>query len=383
MQFSPLTVDFGGSTNRLYKRVLELKASRTDFIDLVGANVHDAGIDFPQDVLADIVVEAAALARHYRPDSLGQASARRALAEYADNIPERILLTPGTSISYWYTFSLLAGPGDEILCPRPSYPLFDYIARMSRVEIVPYRLDEARGWRIDLEHVEHQIGDRTRALVLISPHNPTGMVAQPSEVAALCTLARRNDIALIVDEVFREFTFGNVKPTRPAEGDAPLVFVLNGFSKMYALPGMKIGWISVSGDPELVASVMRTLEMISDTFLPVNEIAQFSVPAVLERGQPFLRNYKRRIESARDDALTALGDRPGVASPGGFYFVVPFDLPVEDEDLAIELLTEKHVLTHPGYFYDIDGRHLVVSFVGAPDRVMEGLGRIREHLADC
>ena len=381
MRFSDLTVDFSGSTNRLYERVQELRSKKADVIDLVHGSVHDAGIFFPEDVLNDILRESAKLARAYRPDAMGQKSARTSIARYVDNDPERLLLTPGTSVSYWYAFRLLAEPGDQILCPTPSYPLFDYIARMSGVELATYRLDEDRSWQIDLDHLESQIGDRTRAIVVISPHNPTGMVANRSQQASLGELARRHDVPIISDDVFREFIFDGNEAHGSANTNAPLVFSLNGFSKMFALPGMKLGWMSISGDEPLVVRAMRTLEMMSDTFLPVNEIAQFSVPGVIGRGQEFLATYKNRIESARNDAVAALGSALVTPPQGGFYCVIPFERAIEEEELAIELVTEEKVLVHPGYFYDIEGQHLVFSFVGAEDRVTEGIRRIRLHLS--
>jgi len=380
MRFSDLAADFPGSTNRLYQRVQELRAAGTDLIDLVRGSVHEAGIFFPESTLRDILVDAASRARTYRPDSLGQRVAREAIAAYEGNVPEHILLTPGTSVSYWYAIRLLSEPGDEILCPAPSYPLFDYIARLTGVTLRSYRLDESFDWQIDLEDVEHRIGGRTRAIVLISPHNPTGMVADRLRIEGLADIARRYDVAIISDEVFREFTFDGVDAARPADTGAPLVFTLNGFSKMFALPGLKIGWMSVSGDDAAVSAAMKTLEMISDTFLPVNEIAQFSVPGVFRDGPSFLAGSRTRIESLRKTALSVLGPAAGVRPMGGFYSVIPFDRDIEDEDLAIELVTERKVLVHPGYFYDIEGRHLVFSFVGNPEQVREGLERLRECL---
>ena len=165
-----------------------------------------------------------------------------------------------------------------MLCPQPSYPLFDYIARLAGVEMTHYRLVESRQWAIDLNYVENQITSRTRAIILISPHNPTGMVADEQQLQGLAEIATRHSLAIISDEVFGEFLFGPDAFPRIAATDAPLVFTLNGFSKMFALPGMKIGWMGVTGDTALVKKSMSALELISDTFLPVNEMAQFAVP---------------------------------------------------------------------------------------------------------
>jgi len=383
MQFSDLAVDFPGSTNRLYQRVHELRAGGADLIDLVRGSVEEAGIVFPQDRLRDILAEVSRNARSYQPDPLGQLVAREAIATYANNVPERILLTPGTSVSYWYAFVLLANAGDEVLCPRPSYPLFDYIARLAGTRLTAYRLDPDRGWRIDFDDLEASISDRTRAVVLISPHNPTGMVATAEETERLGRLARRYDLAIISDEVFREFTFGDEGVARPCNSDAPLVFTLNGFSKMFALPGMKIGWMSLTGDTGLVERSLETLELISDTFLPVNEVAQFAVPGIFEHGGVFLGEYRKRIEDLVNMASETLETALHPCPRGGFYGVIRFGEPGEDEDLAIELLEKEHVLVHPGYLYDIhdsDGPCLVFSFVGDPERVRSGLARVKARL---
>lgn len=380
MRFSGLADEFPGKTNRLYERVHALRDAGIDLIDLVRGSVHDAGIIFPDDVLRGILDDARLHARTYHPESLGQPVAREAIAAYEQNVPERVLITPGTSVSYWYVFRLLAETGDEILCPTPGYPLFDYIAQMTGVRLTSYKLDESRGWRIDFEDLERAIGERTRAVVLISPHNPTGMVATRDEVETLAALARSRGLAILADEVFREFVFGDISAARPSETDAPLVFTLNGFSKMFALPGMKVGWISVTGDAEPVATAMKTLEMISDTFLPVNEIAQFSVPGVFAAGQDFLAGYRKRVGALHEAAASILEASGWVSPAGGFCSVIPCRPDMEEEDLAIALLDQDRVLVHPGYFYDIEGHHLVSSFVGNPSRVRLGLERLRRRI---
>ena len=349
-------------------------------VDLVRGNVNDHGIVFPANLLDKALADAAILARNYRPDPLGQHVAREAIASHSPSSPQHILLTPGTSVSYWYVFKLLCESGDNVLCPTPSYPLFDYIARLADVEIIHYRLDEERGWHIDFDNLRNKITERTRAIVLISPHNPTGMVADREQVETLAAISRRRQLPIIADEVFREFIFDGAAPGRPSETDAPLVFTLNGFSKMFALPGLKVGWMMVSGERPLVDKAMATLELMSDTFLPVNEIAQFSVPVIFENGREFQTEYRRQIRECRDIAVSVVGEGRGVAPRGGFNMVLGYGRDIEEEDLAIELIDKEQVLVHPGYFYDIEGRHLVLSFVHDPESLREVLGRIKRHL---
>ena len=381
MHFSELTTQFPDSTNRLYARLGELKSEGVEVVDLIGSSASDTGVGFPREILDPILTQASGLAESYRPDSLGQRVARDAIAAHYRNravSAERILLTPGTSIAYWYVFKLLCEPGDNVLCPVPAYPLFDYIAGLAGVEISHYRLDEDRGWQIDLDNLEDEISEQTRAIVLISPHNPTGMVANRNQIEGLAEIARRHQLPIISDEVFWNFTFEKGPVPRPLDTKAPLVFTLNGFSKMYTLPGLKLGWMAVSGEDDLVRKSMTTLELVADTFLPVNEIVQFSVPGIFVRGAAFLEAYKQRVEECRATMLEILGLAVPIPPSGGYYVVVPCD--AEEEDLAITLLEEDHVLVHPGYFYDIKGHHLVFSFLHDADILNTVLPRIRKRL---
>src|SRR5438132_221547 len=294
MFFSDFAANLGGPTNPLYALHEQLSTQGHNIVDLVRGNVNEHGIVYPPEILQEILMRAADLARVYRPDSLGQLAAREAIAQYYGTLripADQILITPGTSVSYWYCFKLLAEPGDEILCPQPSYPLFDYIARLCGVQMRHYRLAGARNWAIDLEHLEQLISKRTRAIILISPHNPTGMVADEQQLNELAEIASHHALPIISDEVFNEFLFGVSAFPRVAATEAPLVFTLNGFSKMFALPGIKIGWMAVTGEQSLVRKAVSALELISDTFLPVNEIAQFAVPEIFRQGQDFLKRY--------------------------------------------------------------------------------------------
>lgn len=370
MHFSSLAHSLTGAKNPLYALHEKLIREGAEITDLVRGNVNAHGIVFPPDILDEILREAARPARVYRPDSFGQPVARQAIAAYYNSpriTASQLLLTPGTSVSYWYCFQLLAERGDEILTPCPSYPLFDYIAEMCGVQLVPYRLREDRNWAIDFDDLESRIGPRTRAIVLISPHNPTSMVADDAAIRQLAEVAARRDLPIISDEVFGEFVFDQGPLARPALSEAPLVFTLNGFSKMFALPGIKIGWIAVSGAPETTRRALDALEMISDTFLPVNEIAQFAAPLIFEQGAAFLADYRKWIAERRSEALEGLAGCAFAAPCGGFYVTIPVQ---DDEDeAALSLLRESRVLAHPGHFYDIAGNHLVATFIHDPGRV--------------
>jgi alanine-synthesizing transaminase len=375
--FSRLVSRLHGETNQLYRLRDVQRSNGIAVCDLISGNVTENGIVYPQATLEGALVRASRSCTVYRPDSFGRMAAREAISGYycergSSIPPTHILLTPGTSISYWYCFKLLADEEDEILCPSPSYPLFDYIAAISGVKLVPYPLREGTRWSIDLDRLDGSVSTRTRAIVLISPHNPTGHVASPEEIQGLAEVARRHDLALISDEVFSEFLLRGTVLPRPAHSGAPLVITLNGFSKMFALPGIKLGWMAVSGDPGRVETALRALELVSDTFLPVNEVVQEAVPELMRAGRHFLAEYADQVCCRwrhTERILRTSGRCEFVPPEGGFY--VTLHLHDLDEDgTAMELLRAEHILLHPGYFYEMKPHHLVLSFVHSP-RVLE------------
>lgn len=372
MFFSSIAEAFPQELNLLYRTRDALRQRGEAVLDLISGNVNRSGLVFPELLLRAALDDALPAARIYQPDSFGQLVARQAISGYYEQCglalaPERILLTPGTSLSYLYCFRLLAESGDEILCPSPSYPLFETIARLCDVRLTSYLLRESCNWEIDLDYLESQLTTRTRAIVLISPHNPTGAVPDWSQLRGLAEIAARHRLPVIADEVFSEFLFGLGELPRPAKTEAPLVFTLNGFSKMLALPGMKLGWIGVSGETTLVQKSMRTLEMMSDTFLPVNELVQFAVPRLLRETGAFRADYLRRVSACQEVAVKALRRARNlsfVLPAGGFYAALRWTGPERDEEqLLIDLLKECRILAHPGYFYDMPGTHLVLAFV--------------------
>ncbi len=376
-----------GETNPLYRLLGDLQSRGIPVSDLISGNVTEYGIVFPQDLLEEILARSLRECRVYRPDSFGQLRAREAISEFYRNhgvsVPAgQILLTPGTSISYWYCFKLLADDGDEILCPTPSYPLFDYIAALSGVRLMSYPLREDGRWSIDTEKLEACVSTRTRAIVLISPHNPTGKVASKEEIEQIAEIALRHDLAIISDEVFSEFLPGCSSLPRPAGSTAPLIFTLNGFSKMLALPGIKLGWMGVSGLPDRVAPAMRALELISDTFLPVNEVVQAAVPALMREGKAFLEWYQKEVDRrwAKAEQILRSSSRCEFLAPEGGFYVTLRLKDLDEERCAMEILREEYLLLHPGYFYDMKPHHLVLTFVQQPEIIEQSLARIVTRL---
>jgi alanine-synthesizing transaminase len=385
--FSSIAKRLPGETNALYKIRDEIRSGEHVIQDLISGNVNEHGISFPQEILDPILLNSSRASAVYRPDPLGQKAARIAISGYYQKQgsvipPDNLLLTPGSSISYWYCFKLLANEGEEILCPRPSYPLFEYIALLSGVRMVPYTLDETRKWAIDMGELEACISTKTRALILISPHNPTGHVAGADEISALADVVERHDLAIISDEVFSEFLLEARTLPRPCNTAAPLVFTLNGFSKMFALPGLKLGWMAISGKADRVNQALKAAELISDTYLPVNEIIQAAVPDLMREGEGFLRFYSEQIRlrwQLAEDLFSRSGACRWTKPDGGFYVTLQLK-DLDEEQVAETVLREDHLLVHPGYFYDMNPNHLVLSFAQNPDSLRDTLPRLLRRL---
>ncbi len=381
-QLSMLASHFDVPGNRLYEIKNELLKNKKPFVDLVSGNVGAGGIQFPADVLKRALTNALRKTTSYNPDPLGALAARAAICKYykSESIQvdeSQVVLTPGTSLSYLYAFKVLANPGDEILIPTPSYPLFDAIAEICQVKLVPYKLEEGARWRINFEDMEARATARTKAIILISPHNPTGAVATSEEVSRLGKFAAEHSLAIISDEVFAPFVFTKAPFARPMQTQTPLVLTMNGFSKMLALPGMKIGWMLVTGDSAHVDKAMKALDMISDTFLPVNEMIQSAVPYLLNQSKKFQSAYSREIAHRRNLASEILGT---TAPEGGFFFSLPIKPSLDEEEVVCDLLKKHRILVHPGYFYDMSAKHIVLNFVQKPAVLRKSLETIKRVL---
>jgi|SRR5579863_544760 len=390
MIFSDVASRFQSEKNSLYRERDALLERGESIVDLISGNVSRHGILYPTEILEPILAHAVRGTREYRPDPLGQVAAREAIRGYYQkrglDIPiERIILTPGTSLSYWYCFRLLCNPGDEILTPLPTYPLFDHIAEFAGIRMVPYPLVEEQGWAIDFDRLEKVITPRCRALIVISPHNPTGRVASAEELGTLAQIARRHQIPILSDEVFSEFLFDDEPFPRAAAASGPLVFTLNGFSKMFALPGLKIGWMALSGEKPWVARAVEGLETLSDAFLPVGELQQFAIPEIFRQSGDFQRSYVEAIQHRCRTALETISRSRAlqvVPPQGGFYLCAKISNPnLDEEEVALDLLKTERVLVHPGYFYNLDPPHLVASIVPDPEVLSVAFKKILHRLS--
>src|SRR5438270_6108055 len=268
--------------NRLTLAHQDALSSGKRIIDLTTSNPTRAEIAYEKSAILKALGDRKAL--HYHPQPKAMRSAREAIAAYYASAidPESLILTTSTSEGYSFVFRLLCNPGDEILVPKPSYPLFDFLAELQDVSLVPYSLIYDHGWQIDVHSLETALTPKSRAVVLVHPNNPTGSYISAQERQHLNQLCRRHKLALIVDEVFLNYAHGKPQPTFAANRDA-LTFTLSGISKVSALPQMKLAWITTSGPSAEVAPAMQRLEIIADTYLSLNAPVQLAAPILLDQ----------------------------------------------------------------------------------------------------
>jgi hypothetical protein len=325
----------------------------------------------------------------YEPSPAGAAEARQAVASYYAARGERvetgrILLTASTSEAYAWLFKLLSDAGDHILVPRPSYPLFEFLANLESVAVRPYPLVYDGGWAIDLEALAAAVSERTRAVVLVNPNNPTGSYVKRAELETLSRLCAQRRIALISDEVFSDYALGEAPDAERAGTlvgvEECLAFSLSGLSKVAGLPQMKLGWMVASGPAKLRAEAMEKLEWIADTYLSVSTPVACAAARLLASGESVQRQIRERTAGNLAVARDALARSAAgiLAVEGGWYITVRMPRIRSEEDWAIQLLSQEGVLTQPGFFYDFESEaFLIVSLLTIPDVFREGMARLR------
>ncbi len=367
------------------------KMARGALTDLIETNFHRAGFRYPADTLITHASEYFRL-REYHPEAKGSLDARHAIsAHYATHgltpDPESIVITASTSESYSIIFAALCTAGDEILIPTPGYPLFEYLIEYAGLSATSYRLNEADEWQPDPDEIESLITADTRLLVLISPNNPTGSVVDQERIARIARVCASHGIAVICDEVFSEFVYDGSLP-RPAEHPDLLCFTLNGASKMFASPDLKIAWIAVTGPKEAVEKAVDAIETVNDVFLNCGAFPQSLLPALFRGAHPFIETMRAELRRNRDTLAEWAGsaDRVELVTPrGGIHAILRVDdrQARSDETWTYGLLDATGVHVHPGYLYGIErGLTCVVSFLGPNARLADGLGRISGFLGN-
>src|SRR6266436_9753006 len=373
--------------NRLSEALAAHRAAGRPLIDLTVSNPTECGFEYDSSAILDALRNPAALA--YEPNPKGLESARRAVAEYYGDREEKIsaediYFSTSTSEAYSYVFRTLCDPGEELLIPSPSYPLFDFLADIQDVSLVPYSLLYDHGWQIDFHALEQAITPRTRGVIVVHPNNPTGNFVKSAEMAKLNAICSARDIAIIADEVFLDFAFVGSRPASFAADRGAPTFTLSGLSKICGLPQMKAAWLIASGQQQWKSEALARLEVIADTYLSVNAPVQLAIPGFLEQRHVFQKQVISRVRrnlAELDRQLASHRVCSRLAVEGGWCAVVRVPVTHSDEELAIGLLHTYGVYAHPGLFYDFpSGGYLVVSLITAEENFSQGIERVLAYL---
>jgi aspartate/methionine/tyrosine aminotransferase len=373
----------GLTPNAITQAVSKLRTAGVPLLDLTETNPTTVALPYPSSI-AGALADSGVLT--YAPEPLGLPSAREAASRECGRSgahvdAARVVLTTSTSEAYAILFKLLCDPGDSVLVPQPSYPLFESLAGLEAVRADPYRLEYHGRWSIDRDSLLGALSSRTRAILVVTPNNPTGSMLRGADRDWLAGLAAERDVAIISDEVFRDYTFEPAADAASLSGESrALTFVLGGLSKSAGLPQMKLGWIAVSGPEALAARAMDQLEVICDTYLSVTTSVQLAAPALIEAGRDIRAAIQARIVRNLASLQRALaGESPvSLLTPeAGWSAVLRVPATDSEEALVLRLLEEFHVIVHPGYFFDFATEaFLVVSLLPAPADFDEGIRRV-------
>lgn len=379
--------------NRLTQGLEEHRRSGRELFDLTASNPTTCGFAYPQDEILAALADPRSLI--YRPESKGLPEARQAVAAYYAGCrsfakpvpavdPERIVLTSGTSEAYSHIFRLLCEPGDEILAPEPSYPLFEFLADLADIRLVPYPLLYDHGWQIDFTALRAALTPRSRAVLVVHPNNPTGSLVRPREAAELMEICAAREMAVVADEVFLDYA-GSDAPSF-VSCDQALTFTLSGISKISLLPQMKLAWTVVSGPDGLVKAAIERLEIIADTYLSPGTPVQLALPELLSLRRSLQSQVRDRIDAnlaALDELLRETKVVTRLERESGWYAILKVPVTATDEELVVALLKRHSVLVHPGHFFNFarDG-FLVLSLITPEAEFKEGLRRLQEFFAD-
>jgi aspartate/methionine/tyrosine aminotransferase len=370
--------------NRLAERLKARQAEGKALLDLTLSNPTRAGLPDAEQLLAPLARDAA---RRYDPSPFGLEAARTAVArDFARRGTaidrERVLLHASTSEAYAFLFKLLCDPGDQVLVPRPGYPLFELLAQLESVEAQSYPLEYAGEWHVDVGRLEAAITPRTRAVVVVSPGNPTGAFLKHAELDALDALCAERGLALVSDEVFADFAFREDarRAASAARDGQALAFALGGLSKSCGLPQLKLAWTAVSGPEPQRAAALGRLEVVADTYLSVSTPVQVAAPQLLARREELQAPIRARVAANLEALRKALGSGSPATlyePEGGWSAVLRVPATFTEEERALRLLEAHGVLVHPGYFFDFPSEaFLVVSLLAPSAEFREGIARV-------
>lgn len=364
--------DWSLATNPLISVLDRLKTEKTPFIDLTESNPTHCGLQYPKDLILNAYLSEDNL--KYDPSPQGSVKAREAISEdyrlkkYQVS-PDQIFLTASTSEAYSFLFRLLVNPHECVLFPKPSYPLFQYFVDLNDIEVKYYPLRyENKRWRIDFDAIKEALDNQVKAIVLVNPNNPTGSFIHHDELDVLNKICREHGIAIIADEVFADFVFEErFLSNSLVQNTESLTFVMGGLSKSLALPQMKLSWVVVGGPKKETQEALDRLEVIADTYLSVNTPVQNALPDWLKAKNTIQSQLKTRLKANWDflnQKAYELLDAEILMLEGGWYAILKLPKGVDEEEWSLKLLKEKHILVHPGYFFDFENEgYIIISLL--------------------
>lgn len=352
-------------------------------VDLTASNPTAAGFTYPRDLLQPL---ADARALDYEPQPLGLWPARAAVAADFRRrgiviSADRVALTSSTSEAYALLFKLLCDAGDAVLVPRPSYPLFEHLTQLESVTAMPYALEYHGSWRVDVDSIVRAATDRVRAIMIVSPNNPTGSFLHRDDLAAISDLAAARGWAIIGDEVFADYTLDPAPhATAVLPGAEVLTFSLGGLSKSAGLPQLKLGWIGFAGPADDVDRALTAYELIADTYLSVSTPVQAAAAELIDRGTAIRAQIVARVRRNLASLRTLAAAHPSItvlSAEGGWSAVLQVPQVRSEESLVLELLDTDHVLVHPGYFFDFPREaYVIVSLLIEPAVFDDAVARV-------
>jgi aspartate/methionine/tyrosine aminotransferase len=375
--------------NRLSQALAAHRASGKPLIDLTVSNPTECGFAYESEAILNALRSAAALI--YEPNPKGLECARRAVVQYYAEkgtalAIKDIVLTTSTSEAYSFIFRLLCDPGDDVLIPAPSYPLFDFLADLQDIKLVRYPLLYDHGWVIDFHALEQSITPRTRAVIVVHPNNPTGHFTKTSEIARLNEICSTRGLATIADEVFLDYSLSESSRATFAANSGALTFTLSGLSKISGLPQMKAAWLVISGPQYAKTQALERLEVIADTYLSMNAPIQLAMPAFLERRHSFQKQLLARLNrnlAELDRQLAAQQICSRLVVEGGWYAILRIPATRSGDDFAVELLQSRNISVHPGHFYELPAAgYLVVSLMTTEMEFSKGVAGLLDCMTD-
>lgn len=359
--------------NRLAVALEQRRAAGLPILDLTLSNPTRAGLQYPAGLLESLARDRSLC---YEPEPFGMLSARQAVSEdfarRGISVPTaRIVLTASTSEAYSLLFKLLCDPGDAVIAPRPSYPLIEHLTELDAVSLEHYHLEFHGRWELDVEELRERVRSvRARAIIMISPNNPTGSVVSDAELDAVAAIAHEHDLAVLSDEVFADYPIAGPPPSSALRQDQVLTFALGGLSKSVGLPQLKLGWIAVSGPDAAVAGAMDRLETMCDAYLSVSTPVQIAAADLLTAGASVRTQIQERVRANYARLAAVASANPACAvmpAEAGWYAVVQIPAIAPEETIVLDLLESAGVLVHPGYFFDFDREaFLIVSLLPEP-----------------